>query len=114
VTDLAAWDIALGGGRVLKPESLRLLWTPTKLRSGGESLFGPGWAVNEIDGQRVVGHSGGDPGFAVCFSRFVDESITVVLCTNRGSTYFWGIHDAMIDLSSSIARCCRTFGRPCE
>jgi CubicO group peptidase (beta-lactamase class C family) len=108
VIDLAAWDIALGAGRVLRPESLRQLWAPTKLTSGRESLFGLGWAVNDLAGRRVVGHSGGDPGFAVCVTRFVDESLTVVLCANRGSTYSLGIHKAMFDLSGSIAQCCRT------
>jgi hypothetical protein len=80
------------------------------LTSGGESLFGLGWAVNDLAGRRVVGHNGGDPGFAVCVSRFVEESITVVLCANRGSMYSLGIHKAMFDLSGSIARCCRTRG----
>jgi CubicO group peptidase (beta-lactamase class C family) len=108
VVDLAAWDIALGAGRVLGPDSLRQAWTPTRLTSGRESLFGLGWAVNDLAGRRVVGHSGGDPGFAVCVSRFVDESITVILCANRGSTYSLGIHEALFDLSGSIARSCRT------
>jgi CubicO group peptidase (beta-lactamase class C family) len=105
--DLAAWDIALGAGRVLGPEGLRQAWTPTRLNSGGESLFGLGWAINDLAGRRVVGHSGGDPGFAVCVSRFVEESITVVLCANRGSTYSLGIHYTMFDLSGSIAQSCR-------
>jgi CubicO group peptidase (beta-lactamase class C family) len=108
VVDLAASDIALGTGRVLGPERLRQAWTPTKLTSGRESLFGLGWAVNDLGGRRVVGHSGGDPGFAVCVSRFVDEAITVILCANRGSTYSVGIHRVMFDLSGSIARSCRT------
>jgi hypothetical protein len=93
---------------VLRPESLRLAWTPTRLTTGRESLFGLGWAVNEIDSQRIIGHSGGDPDFAVCVSRFVDERVAVVLCANRGSRYFLGIHNAMFDLSRSIARYCRT------
>jgi CubicO group peptidase (beta-lactamase class C family) len=103
VVDLAAWDIALSAGRVLRPESLRESWTPTRLTSGDEPLFGLGWALNDLGGRRVVGHSGGDPGFAVCFSRFVKESITVVLCANRGSTYSLAIHDAMFELTGSIA-----------
>jgi hypothetical protein len=94
-------------GRVLRRESLRQLWEPTRLSSGRRSLFGLGWAVNDLAGLRVVGHSGGDPGFAVCFSRFVDAAITVILCANRGSTYSLGIHTALFDLSRSIARRCR-------
>jgi hypothetical protein len=46
--------------------------------------------VNDLAGRRVVGHSGGDPGFAVCSARFVEESITVVLLANRGSMYSLG------------------------
>jgi hypothetical protein len=108
VVDLAAWYITLGAGRDLWPKSLRQSWTATKLTSDRESLFGLGWAVNDLAGLRVVGHSGGDPGFEVCVTRFVEESITVILCANRGSTYSPGIHKAMFDLSGSIARSCRT------
>jgi hypothetical protein len=78
------------------------------LTSGGESLFGLGWAVNELAGCRVVGHRGGDPGFAVYCTRFFAVSIIVVLCTNCGSMHSLGIHPAMCGLSEAIARNCLT------
>ena len=33
-TDLAAWDLALIGGKVLKPESFKLMTSPRRLNDG--------------------------------------------------------------------------------
>jgi CubicO group peptidase (beta-lactamase class C family) len=105
-TDLATWAVALAAGRVLRPETLREMWTPVRLLSGKEGLFGLGWAVNEHEGRQVVGHSGGDPGFAACLSHFPGVGVTVAVCANRGSLLFWGIHDAVFELTGEVARAC--------
>jgi CubicO group peptidase (beta-lactamase class C family) len=104
--DLAAWDIALDSGRVLREETLRRMWTPVQLPSGRDSLFGLGWAVNEHEGRTVVGHSGSDPGFATCLSRFPAEGTTVIVLANQGggTFHFMGIHDALFELTAAIAR----------
>ena len=62
-TDLAAWDLALIGGRVLKPESFKLMTSPRRLNDGSLSNYGCGLAVGERGGTVVLSHSGAVNGF---------------------------------------------------
>jgi hypothetical protein len=87
VVDLAAWDIALSAGRVLSPASLRRMGTPPRLTGGGAGDLGLGWCLDRDHGRPVVFHSGGDPGFATCFCRLVDDGVTAVVLANRGGHY---------------------------
>lgn len=59
---LMTWMSALVEGRILKPETLALAWTPgPPTRQTGESM-GLGWLVRDQDGHRVVLHDGALPG----------------------------------------------------
>lgn len=59
---LMAWTQALAEGRILKPETLAMSWTPGQAtRRTGESM-GLGWLVREQDGRRIVLHDGALPG----------------------------------------------------
>jgi CubicO group peptidase (beta-lactamase class C family) len=102
--DMATWDIGLGGGGILREESLHEMWTPRRLPTAREPGYGLGWAVDEFEGQRVVWHSGGDPGFATCYSRFVDNRVSVVVLANRGGNLFLGIHEAVFNLTCAVMR----------
>jgi CubicO group peptidase (beta-lactamase class C family) len=62
-TDLAAWDLALIGGRVLKPESFKLMTTPRRLNDGTFSNYGCGLAMGERGGVAFLSHSGAVNGF---------------------------------------------------
>src|SRR5262249_47368267 len=46
-----------------------------------------GWCLGAYEGRKIVFHSGGDPGFATCFCRWVDEGVTVAVLANRGPHY---------------------------
>lgn len=63
--DLARWTLALHGGKVLKPESLRLMTTPARTADGKEHPYGFGLSFRTSQGRRLVGHGGGINGF-VC------------------------------------------------
>jgi CubicO group peptidase (beta-lactamase class C family) len=102
--DLAAWDMALGRGEVLRQETLHEMWTPRRLPTARETGYGLGWAIDEYQGHRVVGHSGGDPGFATSYLRFVDDRVSAVILANRGGNLFLGIHDAMFHLTCEVMR----------
>lgn len=102
--DLATWDIALGRGRVVREESLKEMWTPWKPADIREPGYGLGWVVDLYDGRRIVGHNGGDPGFATCFLRFIDDDVSVALLANRGGNLFLNIHAAIWNLTGKIAK----------
>jgi CubicO group peptidase (beta-lactamase class C family) len=59
--DLALFAIALCQGKLLKPESLDAMWTPRLTAAGKETGYGYGCNINEIDGDRRISHSGGQP-----------------------------------------------------
>ncbi|HYC69713.1 MAG TPA: serine hydrolase domain-containing protein [Opitutaceae bacterium] len=86
VGDLARWEAALAGGRLLKPESFRELWTPARGR-GGALLpvnYGFGWFLENYGRTPIIQHGGGTPGFSASFYRFPDRKLAVVLLANRG------------------------------
>ncbi len=61
--DLAAWDLALIDGKVLKPESFKLMTSPRRLNDGTVSNYGCGLAMGERGGVRFLSHSGAVNGF---------------------------------------------------
>lgn len=61
-TDLVRFGLAMDGGRLLRPETVRLLQTPQRLSSGEETGYGLGWELGSVQlGGRttqVAGHEG--------------------------------------------------------
>jgi CubicO group peptidase (beta-lactamase class C family) len=84
VLDLAKWDAALYGDKLLKRSSLDLMWTPVKLKNGqpNKDGYGFGWFVEERKGHRVIGHDGAWQGFETSIQRYVDDRLTVVALSN--------------------------------
>ena len=89
VLDLAKWDAALYGEGILKQASLKQMWTPTRLGGGTTKNYGFGWDVEEQQGHRRIGHSGGGPGFEAHIARFVDDKLTIVILTNLMGSNPW-------------------------
>ena len=58
VVDLARFGIALQSGKLLKPATIRKMWTSQKTRDGKETGYGLGWEVGDRDGVHFVGHGG--------------------------------------------------------
>ncbi len=80
--DLAKWDAALYGEKLLKRSSLEQMWTPVKLNSGKTSPYGFGWFLNEVQGHRIIEHSGAWQGFVSYIARYVDDKLTVIILAN--------------------------------
>ena len=88
IFDMLKWDRALREGRVLTAEEQKLMYTPGKLNNGENAVYdeddglgyGFGWAVGqEEEFGLVVSHSGGMPGVATWFERFIDADRTLVI-----------------------------------
>ena len=86
VLDLAKWDAALYGDKLLKQSSRDTMWTVAKLRNGqpNKDHYGFAWFVDTINGHRVVQHSGSWQGFETYIARFIDDKVTVVVLMNLG------------------------------
>jgi D-alanyl-D-alanine carboxypeptidase len=87
VGDLAKWDIALRAGRVVRPESLAVMWTPATLATGDEARvsgqpYGLGWILGDNRGHRVAAHEGASGTLLV---HFIDDPLSVIVLTNLGN-----------------------------
>src|SRR5262249_6722304 len=78
--DLCKWDLALMTGKVLKPDSWKLMTSPRTLTSGKVSDYGCGLAIAKMNGEQVLQHNGAVCGFHA-YNMFVPrlKSAVVVL-----------------------------------
>jgi len=86
VLDLAKWDQSLYGTTLLKQSSLDQLWTVFPLTDGkpNPDKYGFGWRIDAVNGHKLIEHGGSWQGFRSQISRYVDDSITVVVLSNLG------------------------------
>lgn len=89
VLDLAKWDAALYTEGLVKKSSLDQMWTVFKLNDGkpNPGHYGFAWAIDEVNGHRVIEHGGAWQGFTTYIARYVDDKLTVVVLTNLDSDH---------------------------
>jgi CubicO group peptidase (beta-lactamase class C family) len=80
--DLAMWNRALHGGKVLTPASYRAMTTPGKLNDGTDLRYAMGLGVHDTSGRRVISHGGGINGFLSHAEYYPNEDLTVVVLFN--------------------------------
>jgi CubicO group peptidase (beta-lactamase class C family) len=86
--DLAAFANALLEGRLLRPETLRLLWTSMKTADGKDTDYGIGWTVDrDAKGRRRVRHSGGAMGGTANLVIYPGERLVVALLVNSDESF---------------------------
>ena len=81
-SDLAKWDVALVSGKVLKPDSYRLMTTPRELVDGRFKDYGCGIGVSRRRGETVLKHSGAVSGFLTYNAALPRTKSAVVLMAN--------------------------------
>ena len=81
-SDLATWDLALAGGKVLAPESYRTLTTARRLADGRSTGYGCGLSVNDRGSAIVLSHGGAVSGFSALNAFVPATRSAVVLLTN--------------------------------
>jgi D-alanyl-D-alanine carboxypeptidase len=82
VVDLAKWDAALNGEKLLKESSKQLWWTSTKLNDGKIKNYGFGWYLDPLDGHKNIAHGGATSGFSATIQRFPDDKLSIIILTN--------------------------------
>ncbi|MCC7233743.1 MAG: beta-lactamase family protein [Bryobacterales bacterium] len=95
--DIVRFALAVRGGVLLKPETVRTMWAPRTLRNGGTSSYGYGWDLGERNGRRVVGHSGGQQGTSTRLFMEPDTGTAVVVMANLDQAGVDGLADAILD-----------------
>jgi serine beta-lactamase-like protein LACTB, mitochondrial len=86
--DLVRYAHVLLEGRLLKPETLRLLWTSQKTADGKETGYGIGWSVGrDSKGRRKVWHSGGAQGGTAFLVLYPDEGLAAAMIVNSDESF---------------------------
>jgi serine beta-lactamase-like protein LACTB, mitochondrial len=87
VEDLARYHIAINQGKLLKPETLALMYTPATLTDGTKVNYGLGWMVQtDAQGRTFVAHSGGATGGTTFLWRYPAGKVAVaILCNVAGA-----------------------------
>lgn len=85
VDDLAAWDAALYGEKLLKQSSLTKAWTPYETKDGKPTTYGYGWVVDQLRGRPAIQHGGGIFGFSTYATRLPNEKVYVAVLANSDS-----------------------------
>lgn len=89
ILDLAKWETALHNGKLVSPESYKLMWTPFVLNDGkpNSAGYGFGWFTGKVNGHAAVGHPGEWQGFNTNITRYTDDGLTIVVLTNLQDTH---------------------------
>ncbi len=82
VDDLTRFALAVRQGKLLKPETVALMFARQKLRDGTESQYGLGWNVGRLDQRQLVLHTGGQQGTSTVLAMLPREGVVVALMCN--------------------------------
>ncbi len=95
--DLVRFGQGIIQGKVLKPSTLELLFTPMQTASGKSTGYGLGWRIQPLDGIRTVGHSGSHIGASSRLVILPEQQLVIVILTNTGRS-------GLAPLSATITR----------
>jgi serine beta-lactamase-like protein LACTB, mitochondrial len=81
--DLVRFAQALMDGKIVKPDTLALMWTPAKTTGRGkESHYGLGFGVLAVDGGKYVSHSGTQQGTSTSMVIIPEKHFAVAALAN--------------------------------
>lgn len=80
--DMARFELAILNGKLLKPATRDLMWTPLQPKKGKPNGYALGWGTFTEDGTRYVGHDGGQQGTSTSFLIAPDQRAGIVVLAN--------------------------------
>jgi serine beta-lactamase-like protein LACTB, mitochondrial len=80
--DMARFEVAILNARILKPATIRAMWTPQKPSDGSTDDYGLGWEIARQDGVLTVGHSGDQQGTNTQFLIAPIQGAGIVILIN--------------------------------
>ena len=83
VLDMAKFESALYERKLLSPASYDTMWTKVVTNDGVAQPWGFSWHIKDVNGRKIVGHSGGWQGFTANFDRYPEKDLAVIAFTNR-------------------------------
>lgn len=98
VGDLAKWDEALHGNKLVSADRLERAFRKTPLAAGRTSHYGYGWWIQRLEGRKIVSHRGSRSGYRANIRRDLSRRETVIMLTNMGGPV------ARVALEKSVER----------
>jgi len=83
VLDMAKFEAAIHERKLLSTASYNEMWKKVVTNDGVAQPWGFSWHIKDINGKRIVGHSGGWQGFTANFDRYPERNLAVMAFTNR-------------------------------
>jgi CubicO group peptidase (beta-lactamase class C family) len=97
--DLARWDALLDGDHFLTAASRRTMFSAAHLKSGAVVPYGLGWFIRPWRGRWEIEHDGGfRTGFSSTIARYPEDSLTIIVLTNRQSAHAYSIVRGLMGL----------------
>lgn len=102
--DLARFHIALDQAKLLKPETMKEMYTPARLADGTVSEYGLGWGIStDSRGRTWISHSGGATGGTTYLLRNPEARLAVaVLCNVQNAPGLRKLAMAIAELALSM------------
>ncbi|MFY9820572.1 MAG: serine hydrolase domain-containing protein [Thermoanaerobaculia bacterium] len=89
VLDLAKFDLALDGGKLISPAAVRQMMTPMRNAAGAALPYGLGWFIQEYRGHKLVWHSGWwEKAYSALYLKVPDRHLTLILLANSEGVWW--------------------------
>jgi CubicO group peptidase (beta-lactamase class C family) len=82
INDLFRWEEAFFGGKIVPQRVLDLAFRPATLPGGGQTTYGFGWGLGDLNGHPRISHGGAWVGFRTDISRFPRDQLCVIVLSN--------------------------------
>ncbi|NET33563.1 MAG: beta-lactamase family protein [Cyanothece sp. SIO1E1] len=83
IQDLLLWEQEFYQHRVLSDQCWDNMLTKGKLNNGEEIAYASGLIISDFNGEKLVKHSGQNPGFSSEILRFPDHQISIIVLGNQ-------------------------------
>lgn len=83
IQDLLLWEQEFYQHRILSDQCWDNMLTKGKLNNGEEISYASGLIISDFNGERLVKHSGQNPGFSSEILRFPDHQLSVIVLGNQ-------------------------------
>jgi CubicO group peptidase (beta-lactamase class C family) len=80
--DLVRFADAVLNNKLLKPQTVQMMWTSQKTADGKETHYGLGWGLADLDGIRIFAHTGGQQGTSTSLLAIPSRDYTSAVMIN--------------------------------
>ena len=81
--DLLSWDQALYTEKLVSKKTMEEAFFPYILNDKTLSYYGFGWRLNKNLKNKIVTHSGSNPGYKTRIVRLLDKRKTIIILSNN-------------------------------